>query len=447
MSPPDRRRGSSHALRPSASSRSSNMIAPPPRAQLTRASASASSSSPSHGPDSDSTREPANPASKDGGAASAAKEKESILLKEKDEKIAELERELSVMETEFTRELDRLSRNESENASFWQAKYASLHQQLLQTDPELQSLRAEVGTREAERVELREGLEMLCRQLKERDDQIHSLKGHVAGLKQWVSTNTARGDQTSDEEFGDAMAKLGNGLQNWVIVHFRRTQLDFTQVDKPIIDDLSELVPMYEELAVHAKVHLLQCIVSAILVETVFDSYFVGLPKDHATQLAQIENYLASIGSIEAVNQWRATTLTMLRKEAALTMQEETTAVAASVVSRINRIFNAVTDANETDSRNQALRVLVNNAIDLARLLVVQKAVFKVNMPKLLPHQRVLFEASTMEDIGGEDEESLTAREICCVTCPGIIKAGDESGGHLHFTNVISKARVLCSPE
>lgn len=52
-----------------------------------------------------------------------------------------------------------------------------------------------------------------------------------------------------------------------------------------------------------------------------------------------------------------------------------------------------------------------------------------------------------MEDLGGEDEESLTGREICCVAFPGVIKHGDEHGGHLQYRNVILKARVLCSPE
>lgn len=68
-------------------------------------------------------------------------------------------------------------------------------------------------------------------------------------------------------------------------------------------------------------------------------------------------------------------------------------------------------------------------------------------MPEVLPHQRILFEPDTMEDIGGEDEEALREREICCVTFPGLIKHGDESGGHLQYRNVITKARVLCSPE
>lgn len=310
MSPPEKRRGNSQALRSSASSRNS-IISPPPRAQLTRA---ASTSSSSHGPDSDSVHEATTSGTKDNGSSLSTKEKESILLKEKDDKIAELKRELTIMEAEFTRELEKLCQREGDTASFWQSKHSSLNQQYSRIETELQLLRAEVEVREAERAELREGWEILRRELKERDDEIRSLKGHITGLKQWVSTSTARGHQTSDEEFGDSMTKLGNGLQNWVIVHFRRAKLgrtklttrtvqtprtnydvDFTHVDDAIIRDLDDLVPMYEELASSAKVHLLQNVISSILVESIFNTYFVGVPKEQADQLAQVEKYLASL--------------------------------------------------------------------------------------------------------------------------------------------------------
>lgn len=376
-----------------------------------------------------------------------SKEKESILLKEKDEKIAGLERELTIMETEFTRELDRLSQNESETASFWQKKHSALNQQFLRTDTELRLLQSEVDVREAERQELREGWEVLRRELRSRDEEILSLKGHLNGMKQWVSTSTRTDQQASDEEFVDSMTKLGNSLQNWVIMHFRRTKLDFSKADPSIIEDLSQLVPMYEDIEPHAKLHLLQSIVSSILVEMVFNCYLVGLSEDQAKQLYETEKFLASMGSPEAVNQWRAMTLTLLRKEAPAKLQQETTAIVKDVVSRVNCILNAITDTSTTDARDQALYALVNSSVELARLLVVQKAVFKVTMPKVLPHQRIIFEASSMDDIGGEEEESLTAREICCVAFPGIIKFGDENGSHPQFTNAIAKARVLCSPE
>lgn len=79
----------------------------------------------------------------------------------------------------------------------------------------------------------------------------------------------------------------------------------------------------------------------------------------------------------------------------------------------------------------------------------MQKASFRVWMPELAPHQRTAFETRTMEDIGGEEyeeDEGLGSREIWCVTFPGVIKRGDESGGQLQLENVIAKARVLVDP-
>lgn len=53
---------------------------------------------------------------------------------------------------------------------------------------------------------------------------------------------------------------------------------------------------MYEDIEPHAKLHLLQSIVSSILVEMVFDCYFVGLSDSEAKQLRETEHFLASIG-------------------------------------------------------------------------------------------------------------------------------------------------------
>lgn len=146
-------------------------------------------------------------------------------LREKDERVAYLEKEMGIMEREFQRELDKLSANESETATFWQAKHSALNQQFLRTDTELRLLRSEVDVREAEREELRGGWEVLRRELRERDEEIRRLRGQVRGLKEFVSTSTRTDGQTSDEVFGDGMTRLGNGLQNWVIVNFRKAKL------------------------------------------------------------------------------------------------------------------------------------------------------------------------------------------------------------------------------
>ncbi len=217
MNTPDKRKSITHPVRASSSPRSSNIIAAPPRAQFIRPV-----STPTSPPvENDGPHEQTSSGSigKEGGGAQAAKEREKTLQ----EKIAELKRELAANEAEFTRALDRLSQNESETASYWQAKYSNLNQQFLRVDTELRVLRTEVDVREAEKAELREEWELLQRELGERDSEIRSLRSQIAGLKQWVSTNTKRSDQTSDEEFGETIARLRNGLQNWAVSHFRKS--------------------------------------------------------------------------------------------------------------------------------------------------------------------------------------------------------------------------------
>lgn len=220
----DKRRNT-HVLRGAASSRSNSrgrsasgsrsaLIAPPPKALHAGPGAQTAPAPAEDGPESG-PKDAGNPS---GGPAAAQ-------LKEKDERIAALERELQVMEAEFARELDRLSANESETATFWQGKHSALNQQFLRADTELRLLRAEVEVRRGEREELRDGWEVLRREAREREEEIRGLRGQVRGLKEWVSTSTRSDAQVADEVFGEGMARLGNELQNWVIVNFRRAKL------------------------------------------------------------------------------------------------------------------------------------------------------------------------------------------------------------------------------
>lgn len=118
-----------------------------------------------------------------------------------------------------------------------------------------------------------------------------------------------------------------------------------------------------------------------------------------------------------------------------------------SIKGQVNLIMDSISDVSASDSRDQSLRALINSAIDLSRLLRVQKAVFSIVMPSIEYYQRTMFDSETMEDIGGEDEDTLNEREIRCVTFPGIVKTGDENGERGHLRNVIAKIRVLCAPD
>lgn len=147
------------------------------------------------------------------------------------------------------------------------------------------------------------------------------------------------------------------------------------------------------------------------------------------------------------MNQWRSTTLSILRKESLHKLQTETDSVVGSIVQQVNLILASISDVSTTEPRDNSLRVLINSAIDLSRLLRVQKAVFTIIMPPIEDYQRTMFDSETMEDIGGEDEETLSQRDIRCITFPGILKSGDENGERGHLRNVVAKIRVLCAPD
>ncbi|KOS18798.1 hypothetical protein ESCO_001019 [Escovopsis weberi] len=393
--------------------------------------------------------------------------------REKDGRIAFLEKEMDAMERDFRQELDRLSQSEAQTAVFWQSKHSLLNQQFLRTDTELRLLRGEADAHAAEREELRQGVDILRRDLRERDDEIRRLRAQVRGLKDFVSTSTRTDDQTSDEVFGDGMTRLGNGLQNWVITNYRRAKIDLSKASDATLDELGRLVPTYRDLIHTSKVHLLQSIVSRILVEAIFGAYYVGLSEAQTLQFQQMEHLLSSLcpSSDEPVNQWRSSTLALLRREAHH-LHESTDPIAEPIVQRIMTLLSALTapSAATRATASEALRVLVKNAVELARLLVVQKAKMRIYMPPVLPpaqhhhHQQrqqqqqhqhqgsdheqepVHFEPDTMEDVGGEDEDALAGREVACVVFPGVVKHGDENGGNAQFRNVIARAKVLCRP-
>lgn len=287
----------------SSSSVRKDVIAPPPRVQLTSSPSpeDRSSSRTSNGAGTRSRQNSRAPSSRSlaSSVASGPGGSGPDSAKEKDLRIAHLERELTVMETEFQRELDRLSTHESETASFWQAKHSALNQQFLRADTELRLLRDEAHAREAETEDVTRGWRDTMRaEMGARDEEIRDLRAQVRGLKEWVSTST-RADGAavaSDEVFRDGMARLGNGLQNWVITNFRRARLNLAEAGEPTLRELTDLLPMYEVLAQAAKVHLLQSVVSTILVRRIFGAYFVGLAPEQEEQLKRTEELMASFG-------------------------------------------------------------------------------------------------------------------------------------------------------
>ncbi|KAF7947175.1 uncharacterized protein EAE97_004424 [Botrytis byssoidea] len=344
-----------------------------------------------------------------------------------------------------------------------QTAHSTLHTNYLATDSQLRLLRsAHANCPSAAEVQSRVGALMLDRdafreaytdtmgEMRRKDEEIMALRGQVRGLKEWVSSSGrggVGGEQVTDEVVAEKMQWIGNALQNWVISNFRRGRIDLEKGSHEARQQLEHWVPMYQRLATSSKINFIQSLVSTILVFDIFQAYFVGLPEQQAMEIARTEMTLGSYGPEDAMNQWRSTTLGILLKEAPEKLKSETTTVVNTVVAQLNSLLDPIFDVQSTEARDQSLKTIINAAINLSRLLRVQKAVFSIMMPIIEEHQQTKFDEERMEDIGGEDEDTLNEREISCVTFPGIMKAGDENGERNHLVNVVAKMKVLCAPD
>ncbi|KAF7927076.1 hypothetical protein BELL_0113g00190 [Botrytis elliptica] len=344
-----------------------------------------------------------------------------------------------------------------------QTAHSTLHTNYLATDSQLRLLRsAHANCPSAAEVQSRVGALMLDRdafreayndamgEMRGKDEEIMALRGQVRGLKEWVSSSGrggVGGEQVTDEVVAEKMQWIGNALQNWVISNFRRGRIDLEKASDEVRHELEHWVPMYQHLATSSKINFIQSLVSSILVFDIFRAYFVGLPEQQAMEIARTEITLGSYGPEDAMNQWRSTTLGILLKEAPEKLKSETTTVVNTVVAQLNSLLDPIFDVQSTEARDQSLKTIINAAIDLSRLLRVQKAVFSIMMPIIEEHQQTMFDEERMEDIGGEDEDTLNEREISCVTFPGIMKAGDENGERNHLVNIVAKMKVLCAPD
>jgi activating signal cointegrator complex subunit 1 len=152
-------------------------------------------------------------------------------LQEKDDRLAELELALREERRKTPDQGGPLywQRNgvatNTENMHNQRVRMLELQQQ--QTETELRVSRLEEDARPAKLTEMRAALDAARRDVAMRDVEIRELKDQVQGLKTWVSSSTrsSNQEQTSDAAFRASMTRLGNELQNWILVNFRRCKI------------------------------------------------------------------------------------------------------------------------------------------------------------------------------------------------------------------------------
>ena len=122
--------------------------------------------------------------------------------------------------------------------------------------------------------------------------EITRLQDQNAQLKTSIAKSSQSSIQTTDAEFSEQMAQLSTDVHNWVANNFRKARIDFEKLEKQgetkELKQIRKAVPKYREAAQKAPLPFLQALVSARLMDEVWDDDFYvampGLVEEHETK-------------------------------------------------------------------------------------------------------------------------------------------------------------------
>ena len=154
-------------------------------------------------------------------------------------------------------------------------------------------------------------------------------------------------------------------------------------------------------------------VVMTMIWEYVFTRYLFGMDRDQRQKLKQLEKNLSEVGSVSAVHQWRAMTLTLLAKRDAFKAQceQDTEAVAIEIFDTLSRFLPP--PGNLEAQIQGSLRNVMRAAVGLSVEMRCQRAEF-IMLPPLQPEydtngdlaRKVYFNASLMNERSGETTSS-----------------------------------------
>jgi len=171
----------------------------------------------------------------------------------------------------------------------------------------------------------------------------------------------------------------------------------------------------------------------------VFTRYLFGMDREQRQKLKQLEKTLLEVGPQSAVQQWRATTLTLLSKRQAFLQQREqdTEAVVGEIFHTLSEILPPPTHMEEPIQAQ--LRKVVKYAVDLSIEMRTQRAEYMM-LPPLQPEydangdleRKVSFNAALMNERSGDTVSNEQLEEqnaiVRIVLFPLVVKKGDDRG-------------------
>lgn len=180
-------------------------------------------------------------------------------------------------------------------------------------------------------------------------------------------------------------------------------------------------------------------VVMNMIFEFIFTRYLFGMDRDQRQILKKLEKNLAEVGPPTVVNQWRATTLTLLAKWDASKASREN--AAEPVVLEIHDTLSNFLPPPQNLRAEilEALRKVIRTAVDLSIEMRTQKAEY-IMLPSLPPEydtngdltRKVYFNAPLMDERSGMNSanDNLEAQQavVRLVLLPLVVKKGNNDG-------------------
>jgi activating signal cointegrator complex subunit 1 len=282
-------------------------------------------------------------------------------------------------------------------------------------------------------------------------DEIMDLRRQLADMKRNISMSTRMDAQVTDSVVGQETGVLHHELQNWIVNNFRKAKGDVAPQELcSRLEGMGltpgqrhQLRPMYAGFTAANKLVMYQATAVCLLMDIFTDESLFGLPHE----LAWKEPLYKALSGLEltlspaAHNKLRAVTFDVIRQNEGT--QELVMPAAKHLAERICSILTTLTEVDGNGNRLAALTSIVRRAIDLQHLFRAQRARYQFDLPSTSD----VFHAAVMDNIAVDEESPIdfSSRIVKAATWPSLIKIGDEFGDNVHFTNVIVKAKVVCS--
>ncbi|TGJ65095.1 hypothetical protein EYR41_009095 [Orbilia oligospora] len=290
----------------------------------------------------------------------------------------------------------------------------------------------------------------------EKDELVSELEEQIQRLKHDISMSTRTEAQKTDDLFNQEIGDLWRNMQQWVFLNFKG-KINFDGLPESVQLTLSTVTNGNPKLILSKKIFVISALISKYLLDHVFNAYMYGMTQETNDGLAALEQYLASLSDAPsydaAINRWRAQTLTMIRKHSMPTLGNAPLASASKLSTTEAFLTTSLEDLllhlstalaplglSTASEPREKLRSILETAAGIAVDLRVQRARFAVSPVNLLGEE---FNAETMDDLDGHEDEDSNGRKVACVVWPAVWKSGDENGDNTHLKNLIYKAQVF----